>query len=211
MIMPTWFAVRSLYSLQNAMMLTPCGPSAVPIGGAGLAFPAGICSLTTALTRFAILLPTPQRGLDFLDLQEIQNYWCLATEERNEHRHFIAVHINIADSADEFSERPIDNTYTLTLRETDFGLWFLCFLRYLLQDRFYLMLLKRNRASTRPNKASDTRRITYNIPGLIAHNHLHQHIAGEDLTLHGTPLALLNLHLFLHGHDNPEDFVTHIH
>src|SRR5450759_4073099 len=39
------------------MMLTPWGPSAVPIGGAGLALPAGICSFTTALTRFAMLIP----------------------------------------------------------------------------------------------------------------------------------------------------------
>src|SRR5690242_19471103 len=59
MTIPTCPAVRSLYSLQNAIILTPCGPSAVPIGGAGLAFPAGICSFTTALTRFAILFHTP--------------------------------------------------------------------------------------------------------------------------------------------------------
>src|SRR5579863_8381170 len=63
MTMPTWLAVRSLYSLQDAMMLTPCGPSAVPIGGAGLALPAGICSFTTALTRFAMLVTTPQYQL----------------------------------------------------------------------------------------------------------------------------------------------------
>ncbi len=29
--------VRALNSLQNAMMLIPCGPSAVPTGGAGFA------------------------------------------------------------------------------------------------------------------------------------------------------------------------------
>ena len=37
--------VAALNSLQNAMMLTPRGPSAVPTGGAGLAWPAGICNL----------------------------------------------------------------------------------------------------------------------------------------------------------------------
>ena len=48
-------AVRSLYALQNSMMLSPCGPSAVPIGGAGVALPAGICRRMTVLTFF---LPT---------------------------------------------------------------------------------------------------------------------------------------------------------
>src|SRR5215212_9575139 len=42
---PACFWVAALNSLQNAMMLTPRGPSAVPTGGAGLAWPAGICNL----------------------------------------------------------------------------------------------------------------------------------------------------------------------
>src|SRR5258708_13551185 len=119
--------------------------------------------------------------------------------------------MNIADSADEFSERPINTTYTLAFRETDFGLWFLCILRYLLQDCFDLMFLKRNRAVTRTNKACDTRCVTHNIPGFIAHNHLNQHVPGEDLALHSTPLASLNLNLFLQRDDNPSRFFPHIH
>ena len=34
---PACFCVAALNSLQNAMMLTPRGPSAVPTGGAGFA------------------------------------------------------------------------------------------------------------------------------------------------------------------------------
>src|SRR5450756_1988885 len=51
---PAWDAVRSLYSLQKAMMFTPCWPRAGPTGGAGVALPALICSLTIALTFFAM-------------------------------------------------------------------------------------------------------------------------------------------------------------
>src|SRR5216684_7368758 len=56
MMSPSWsFAdVLALNALQNSMMFTPCGPSAVPTGGAGVAFPAGICSFTIALIFFAI-------------------------------------------------------------------------------------------------------------------------------------------------------------
>src|SRR5215470_11812051 len=54
MISPSSFAVLALKFLQKSMMLTPCGPSAVPTGGAGVAFPAAIWSFTTAWTFFAI-------------------------------------------------------------------------------------------------------------------------------------------------------------
>src|SRR5437762_920731 len=54
MIRPSSFAVFALKFLQKSMMFTPCGPSAVPTGGAGVALPAAIWSFTTAVTFFAI-------------------------------------------------------------------------------------------------------------------------------------------------------------
>src|SRR6266853_3793374 len=55
-IKPSWSLaeVLALNALQNSIMFTPCGPSAVPTGGAGVAFPAGIWSLTIAFIFFAI-------------------------------------------------------------------------------------------------------------------------------------------------------------
>src|SRR4029078_12976944 len=46
--------VWALNALQKSMMLTPCWPSAGPTGGAGLACPAGICSLMILMTFLAI-------------------------------------------------------------------------------------------------------------------------------------------------------------
>jgi hypothetical protein len=56
MIRPSWSLpeVFALKALQKSMMFTPCGPSAVPTGGAGVALPAGIWSFTLAVTFFAI-------------------------------------------------------------------------------------------------------------------------------------------------------------
>jgi len=48
MIRPSSFAVLALKALTKSMMFTPCGPSAVPTGGAGVALPAGIWSFTIA-------------------------------------------------------------------------------------------------------------------------------------------------------------------
>src|SRR5262245_16190261 len=56
MISPSWSLaeVFALNALQKSMMLTPCWPSAGPTGGAGVAFPAGICNLSLPITFFAI-------------------------------------------------------------------------------------------------------------------------------------------------------------
>src|SRR6201997_5922111 len=54
-ISPACFWVVALNSLQNAMMFTPRGPRAVPTGGAGLAWPAGIWSLISATFSFAAI------------------------------------------------------------------------------------------------------------------------------------------------------------
>src|SRR5829696_1374085 len=54
MISPSSFEVFALKFLQKSMILTPCGPSAVPTGGAGVALPAAIWSFTIACIFFAI-------------------------------------------------------------------------------------------------------------------------------------------------------------
>ena len=53
---PRWFSVAALYCLQNSMVWTPCGPSAVPTGGAGVAPPASSWIFTTATTFLAMVL-----------------------------------------------------------------------------------------------------------------------------------------------------------
>src|SRR3984885_5649467 len=57
MIRPSWSLadVFALKFLQKSMMLTPWGPSAVPTGGAGVAFPAAIWSFTIACTFLDIV------------------------------------------------------------------------------------------------------------------------------------------------------------
>ena len=52
MMSPSCPPVFALKFLQKSMMFTPCGPSAVPTGGAGVALPAAIWSFTTACTFF---------------------------------------------------------------------------------------------------------------------------------------------------------------
>src|SRR5688572_4100700 len=70
---PSWLCVRELNSLQNAMMLIPWGPNAVPTGGAGFARPAGIWSLTNPTTFFAIASPLRYAGEERIQRSEERN------------------------------------------------------------------------------------------------------------------------------------------
>lgn len=54
MMVPILSCVAALYSLQKAIMFTPCAPKAGPIGGDGLAFPAGMASLIYPDTAFHV-------------------------------------------------------------------------------------------------------------------------------------------------------------
>src|SRR6185503_16944156 len=59
MMSPSSLAVLALKFLQKSMMFSPCGPSAVPTGGAGVALPAAICSFTDVMIFFAIVSLSP--------------------------------------------------------------------------------------------------------------------------------------------------------
>src|SRR6185503_10563297 len=100
MVSPSSFAVCALKFLQKSMMFTPCGPSAVPTGGAGVALPAAIWSFTIAWIFLAIVLYVTAetaefaenkrarraqraRRLDFHHLQEIQLDGCGPPEDRH--------------------------------------------------------------------------------------------------------------------------------
>src|SRR5918993_1516649 len=52
MTLPRMDSVWALYALQKSMMLTPCGPRAVPTGGAGVAAPACSWTFTSAAIFF---------------------------------------------------------------------------------------------------------------------------------------------------------------
>src|SRR3954464_8341171 len=110
MISPSSFEVFALKFLQKSMILTPWGPSAVPTGGAGVAFPAAIWSFTIAVTFFA-MFPLPQRTqpslylplcpqwLNFLYLQKIEFDGRRAAEDRHHHLQRVLVEIHLVDHA----------------------------------------------------------------------------------------------------------------
>src|SRR6476659_45287 len=65
------FCVAALNCLQNSGMLTPRWPSAGPIGGEGLACPAGTCSLMYPSIFFAIVYCSRALKLFHLSIFEL--------------------------------------------------------------------------------------------------------------------------------------------
>src|SRR5580693_5512897 len=112
MMLPRWLSVAALYCLTKSMMFTPCGPSAVPTGGAGVAWPAGSCTLTTAASLFLLggmrlFLTCPLRMLDLGYLVERQLHGRLAAEDRHQHLELLGVRVDLVHGGGQGGERPV--------------------------------------------------------------------------------------------------------
>src|SRR5688500_16735772 len=103
-------------------MLMPCGPSAVPTGGAGVALPAGSCRVRTIRIFLATGRAFPSlrwAGLELLDLQEVELDGRLPAEDAHEHLDLVPLGVDLFDRADELGERPVGHPDALALRECD--------------------------------------------------------------------------------------------
>src|SRR5271166_3366226 len=111
---PRMLSVAALYCLQNSIVWTPCGPSAVPTGGAGVADPASSWILTTASTFFfgAIVCVLLLRSsvsvsgrLELGDLAEFELDRGLPAEYVDQHLELELVLVDLGDLAGEVRER----------------------------------------------------------------------------------------------------------
>src|SRR5689334_2188985 len=108
MIMPAWLAVRALKFFTKSMMLTPAWPRAGPTGGAGVAAPAGICSLICPVTFFAM---GRKPSLDLLHLREVQLDRRLPAENRDHDLQGVAVEVDLVDHAREVVEGAVGDPH----------------------------------------------------------------------------------------------------
>src|SRR5215510_2505164 len=108
-IRPSWPPVWALKPLQNSMMLTPCWPSAGPTGGDGLAFPAGICSLTIAWTFFAMSEP--------LHLVVLELHGREPPEDGHHDLELAPLRVQVIDGTLEVHEGPLNHPHLVPLLE----------------------------------------------------------------------------------------------
>src|SRR5829696_5474271 len=89
------------------MMATPCGPRAVPTGGAGVACPAGIWIFTTAATRLLAIATAsllPRWSLELRDFGELELDRGLPAEDVDEDLDLELVLVDLGDLAGEVGE-----------------------------------------------------------------------------------------------------------
>src|SRR6266496_737465 len=115
---PRCDSVAALYARQNSMMFTPCWPSAGPTGGAGVAAPAWICSLTTAAS-FLDFGGTSSLFSDLGYLVERQLDGRLPAEDRHQHLELLRVRADLADRRRQRRERPVHHGDGLADLEVD--------------------------------------------------------------------------------------------
>src|SRR5262249_35025942 len=174
-INPSWLPVWALKPLQNSMMLTPCWPSAGPTGGDGLAFPAGICSLTTAWTFFAMSEPFDLVVLE-LDRGE-------PPEDGHHDLQLAPLRIEVVDGALEVHERALAHPHLVALLEGGLELRLLRALLHLPQDALHLVERQRHRPGPRADEAGDLWRRAHEVPRVVGHLHLDEEVPGEELLL----------------------------
>src|SRR5208282_2302987 len=103
---PASALVTALNSLQKPMILTPCWPRAGPTGGAGLACPAGICSLICPVIFFAISA--------FFHLPVFEFHGRVSSENIHGDFQLAAVRLDLLNHTAEIEERPIVDFHGFT-------------------------------------------------------------------------------------------------
>src|SRR6185503_12103082 len=182
MMSPSSFEVFALKFLQKSMMFTPCGPSAVPTGGAGVALPAWIWSFTIACTFFAMISSGPPKGgptSNLLDLQEIQFHRRRAAEDRHHHLERVLVEIDLVNHAVEARKRSFVDADVIALLEGVLRLRLLGRRFDLLENVIDFFFAQRRRLGARADKAGHLRRVLHDVPRMVGHVHLDQDVAGE--------------------------------
>src|SRR2546430_16404886 len=174
------------------MMLMPCGPSAVPTGGAGVALPACNSSLSTARTFFLPMCLL----VDLLHLKQVQFDRRLPAEHVDQHLQLALLWVDLVDLAVEVGERSIDHSHRFADLELDADLRRL--LLHLLLDRADLFFLEGHRAVRVADEAGHARSVADDEPRLVRHLHLDQDVAREDALLNVVALAILDSDLPFH-------------
>src|ERR1700674_2233466 len=216
MIMPSGsLAVLALNCLTKSMMFTPCGPSAVPTGGAGVAFPAGNCNFTVAWSFFAIGIPLRAARLQLalaklrhlFHLHKIKFHRRRAAENRDGNFQRVAVGVHVVDDARKIRERPFDDAHLLVALEHQLRLGPVRGGGHAVQNVFHFDFGKRRGRLARTDESSDARRVADDVPGVVVHVHFHQDVAGIQHARGSDFLAAANFQHILGRNHHPADFI----
>src|SRR5438552_4614711 len=130
-----------------------------------------------------------------LQLQVIQLDARRPAEQAHRDANLPLVRHNLFHRTAEIRERPLGNLHHLADQEWDLLLR-LFLLRHLLdaEETVHLLLAERLRSPSLPYELDDALDAVDDVRGLLVHDHFHQHVTGEALSLDRHLLAVLDLH-----------------
>src|SRR5580700_6860773 len=192
---PRWFSVAALYCLQNSIVCTPWGPSAVPTGGAGVAPPAGSWIFTTARIFFfggmVSLL-----DLELGDLAEFELHGGLTTEDIDQDLELELVLVDLVDLPGEVGEGSFFYPHRLALFVLESRPRLLNLLHTAggqgnLQDALDLPARQGGGLGTRTDETGHSGSVADDGPRVVVQIAPGEQVAREDLLLDDDLLAVL--------------------
>src|SRR5665213_2750680 len=141
--------------------------------------------------------------LRLFDLGEIQLHRSGPSQDLHRHLQAVLLVVHALDDAVEVIERPLDNAHHFAGLEE--------YLRPRLVDTFldatqdlHRLLIRDGRGlvGCATDKPQDLGDITHQVPRLLVHLHLHQHVAGVELAFALALLAVAHFHHLFGGHQD---------
>src|SRR5690242_3353725 len=149
--------------------------------------------------------------LRFFNLRKIELDWGRATKDRHRHAQLALFVIHVLDVAVEVGERTFLDAHGFAHLEQHLWPRLLDAFLHLTQDRIDFLLRDRRRPVRRAtNETSYLRRALDEVPRVVGHLHLDEHVAREELALGNRLLAALHLHHFLDRHEDLAELVLQL-
>src|SRR5690606_10446897 len=177
-----------------------------PYRGARIGLPRGHLQLDVGLN-----LPChrePIEALRLLYLTEIELDGRRAAQNLHRDSDFVLLVVDVLDDAAEIVERTVGDPNDLSRLEQDLRPRLVHALLDAVQDRHRLALADRRRlVAGAADEPEDLRHLFHEMPGLVVHFHLYEHVAREELALALAALAFPHLDDLLGRHENLAELV----
>ena len=166
---------------------------------------------TRALRHGRALAELSILSSDLLDLREVQLHRSCAAEDRHRDANLRLLVVDVLNRTVEIGERAVLDSNQLTDRPQGLGLRLLDALLHLVNDLHHLGFGNRRWPVLRTaDESGDLVRVLDQVPAVVSHLHLDQHIARKEAALRHGFLAVLQLDHFLHRHQDAAELVLQL-
>src|ERR1043165_4132228 len=151
-----------------------------------------------------------QTALSFFHLAEFELHGSRAAENRDRHAQAALLVVDVLHRSLEVGERAVLHAHHLADLEQHLALGLLHALAHLLHDRVDFLLGNRRRLGRRAaDETGHLVGVLDEVPGVVVHLHLDQHVPREELALGHVLLPALHLDDFLDRHQDLAELVLH--